>query len=203
MSAAGSQARPSSRHSHAQVHGHLFRAHSQLHHRRQHQQHDTHKGSRDQSSAQYHLQGLPPRPTQDGSGDPAWQPTPAAAQARLMRRWGHSDWGWIDESLTVVVLVATVRVECSCVQLWGGSEMVSTCSDHSTGTHAPFCRCVERALSIFEALKTSVRKASLVRLAPRQTFTQRSTLLLVNGSLIQTAARGDSQSSTAQVLWQV
>ncbi|KAJ9516983.1 hypothetical protein QJQ45_027364, partial [Haematococcus lacustris] len=57
-------------------------------------------------------------------------------------------------------------------------------------------KCFDRAVAMYEAMKNAVKSAHLLRLAARETITQHSTMLLVNGSLVQTSPI--SLGSTAQ-----
>lgn len=67
----------------------------------------------------------------------------------------------------------------------------------------PYCRCLERAVEIVEAVRQGIKAAALVMLQPGQSLVQRSTVVLVNGSLMQhpepeaTAAAGDAPTQPA------
>ncbi|KXZ50130.1 hypothetical protein GPECTOR_17g1003 [Gonium pectorale] len=99
---------------------------------------------------------------------------------------------------------------------WGGadascSEDTSSSQGHSTRAVAAALaadellsrRCLERAAEIVEAVRQGIKAASLLTLQPGQVLVQRSTLVLVNGSLLQhqphqqpmQAGRQDSHAS--------
>ncbi len=76
-----------------------------------------------------------------------------------------------------------------------GCPGVRLCPRRSLQHPLPYCRCLERAVDIVEAVRQGIKAAALVMLQPGQSLVQRSTVVLVNGSLLQ---HPEPEATTAQ-----